>query len=122
MGVVPARVHHIHLAAEILALGPGRKGKAVRLLERQRVQFGSQTTGPGLPPLRIATTPVRAMPVLTSRPNPARCAAMRPAVLVSCSPSSPTPVRLRSRDGHGGCYVSNWWKQTCQPAPRSHYC
>ena len=31
MGVVPARVHHIHLAAEILALGPGRKGKAVRL-------------------------------------------------------------------------------------------
>src|SRR5262245_37148459 len=48
----------------------------------------SATTGPGLPPLSTAITPVRATPVFTSRPSLRRWSATRPAVLVSCSPSS----------------------------------
>jgi hypothetical protein len=42
MRIMPASVHHTDLAPEISSLGLGRKGKAVRLLDRQRVQFGTQ--------------------------------------------------------------------------------
>ncbi len=48
----------------------------------------SAITGPGLPPFSTPTTPVCAMPVLTSRPSDFRCAATAAEVRVSRLPSS----------------------------------
>src|SRR4051812_40156270 len=48
----------------------------------------SATTRPGWPPRRMLTTPVRATPVLTSRPRVRRCSATRADVRCSWLPSS----------------------------------
>src|SRR4051794_40154687 len=48
----------------------------------------SATTGPGRLPRRMPTTPVRATPVLTSRPRLRRCSATRADVRCSWLPSS----------------------------------
>ena len=45
-------------------------------------------TGPGLPPFKMATTPVLAMPVLISSPRPFSCSTMYADVLNSRLPSS----------------------------------
>ena len=42
MGVMPAGMHDVDLAPQILALGLGSERQSVRLLDRQRIHVGAQ--------------------------------------------------------------------------------
>ena len=87
--IVAAGVHHSDVLAEERCPDLGGERKRGLLGYRQRIHVGADGDHrPGLPPLRIATTPVRATPVWTSRPSLRRYSATSAAVFSSRFESS----------------------------------